>query len=122
MCGEGKIKLAYGYENRRLMLVGDGLSQIWVKTCTRIISNATYSTFNEEHENTVIIQRALKQVVNVTGDLYGEWFHFLQEIYTLLFGILIQPVQALLGWKLVKGSDVTTLYQQAVGITIIMDN
>ena len=122
MCDEGKIKLADGYENRHLMLVGYGLSQIWVKTCTKIISNATYSTFNEEHENTLIIHKTSKQVVNVTVDLYGGSFHFLQATYTLLFGILVQPVQALLGWKLIKGSDVTTLYQQAAGITIIVDN
>ena len=97
------------------MLVGNGLSQIRLKTCTNICSNETYSTFNEEHENTVIIQKALKQVVNVTGDLHGGLFHFLHETYTLLFGILIQTVQALLGWKLIKGSDVTTCYQQSEG-------
>ena len=115
MCDEGKIKVADGYENRRLMLVADGLSQIGIKICTKIISSATYSTFNEEHENTVIIQKALKQVVNVTGDLHGGLFHFLHATYTLLFGILIQTVQALLGWELIKGSDVTTCYQQSEG-------
>ena len=52
------------------MLVGDGLSQIRVKICTNIISNATYSRFNKEHENTVIIQKALEGVMNETGVLH----------------------------------------------------
>ena len=63
-----------------------------------------------------------KSVVNVTGDLHGGCFHFLQVTYTLIFGSLVQPVQALLGWKHTKISDVTTCYQQAAGLTIIMDD
>ena len=57
------MKLADGYKNRRLMLVGDGSSQIWVKIFTNILSNEVYSTLNEEYENTVIIQKVLKQVI-----------------------------------------------------------
>ena len=104
------------------MLVGDGLSKIRVKTFTNIISKNNYSTFNEEHENTVIIQKELKLVLNLTGYLHGSFFNFLQATYTLFLGILIQTVQAMLGWKFVKGSDVTTFYQKSTGITIIMDN
>ena len=104
------------------MLVGDGLSKIRVKTFTNIISKNNYSTFNEEHENTVIIQKELKLVLNLTGYLHGSFFNFLQATYTLFLGILIQTVQAMLGWKFIKGSDVTTFYQQSTGINIIMDN
>ena len=116
------MKLEDSHKNQSLMLVGDGLSQIQVKTFTNILSNETYSIFNEDHENTVIIQKVVKQVVNIRGDLHGGYFHFLQATYTLFFGIFVQPVQALLGWKIINGSDVTTCYQQAAGLTIIMDN
>ena len=115
------MKLEDSHKNQRFMLVGDGLSQIQVKTFTNILSNDTYSIFDEEHENNMIIMKALKRVVNITGDLHGGYFHFLQETYTLFFRILIQPVQALPGWKRIKVSDVTTCYQQAEGLTIIMD-
>ena len=65
------MKLEDGHKNQSLMLVGDGLSQIRVKTFTNIHSNDTYSTFNEEPENTVIVQKSLNRVVNITGDLHG---------------------------------------------------
>ena len=65
------MKLEDSHKNQRFMLVGDGLSQIWVKTFTKILSNETYSAFNEEHENTVIIMKAWEKVVNITGDLHG---------------------------------------------------
>ena len=86
------MKLEDGHKNQSLILVGDGLSQIQVKKCTNICSNETYSTFNEDHENTVIIHKSLDQVVNITGDLHGGCFQFLQATYTLFFGILIRPV------------------------------
>ena len=52
------MKLEDGHKNQSLILVGDGLSQIQVKTFTNILSNDTYSIFDEEHENTVIIMKA----------------------------------------------------------------
>ena len=70
----------------------------------------------------MIIKKALNQVVNITANLYGGSFHFLQATYALFFGRLIQPVQALLSWNHIKGSDVTTCCQQAVGLTIIVDD
>ena len=69
----------------------------------------------------MIIKKALNQVVNITANLYGGSFHFLQATYALFFGRLIQPVQALLSWNHIKGSDVTTCYQQAAELTIIVD-
>ena len=52
------MELEDSHKNQSLMLVGNGLSQIQVKTFTNILSNETYSAFNEEHENTVIIMKA----------------------------------------------------------------
>ena len=95
---------------------GYGLSQIRVKQFTDILSNQTYSTINEEHENTVIIKKSLNQILDVTDGLYGGSFHFLQATYALFFGRLIQLVQALLSWKRIKVSDVTTFYQQAADL------
>ena len=121
---EGNLKsigLADGYEDRYLMLVGDGLSQIRVRTFTNLIDTHSYS-YNEKREQTLMIQKAMKQVVNVTGDLHGGCFHFLSAIFALYYGSLIQPIQTLLGWKRIKGSDVTKCYQQAAGLALMISH
>ena len=67
-----------------------------------------------------MIKEALGQVINVTGDLHGGLFHFLSATYSLFYPCLIQPVQQLLGWKRICGSDVTKCYQQAAGLTTMI--
>jgi hypothetical protein len=115
------VKLADGYEEKYLMLVGDGLSQIRVRTFTNLIDTHSYS-YNEKREQTLMIQKAMKQVVNVTGDLHGGCFHFLSAIFALYYGSLIQPIQTLLGWKRIRGSDVTKCYQQAAGLALMISH
>ena len=66
-----------------------------------------------------MIRRALGQVIHVTGDLHGWRFHFLATIYSLFYGSLIQYIQVLLGWKKIRGSDVTNCYQQATGLVLM---
>jgi len=38
----------------------------------------------------------------------------------LFYGSLIQPIQSLLKWKRIKGSDVAVCYQQAAGIALMI--
>ena len=69
-----------------------------------------------------MIKEALDQVNNVTSDLYGVLFHFILAGYSLFYPSLIQPVQHLLGWKRIYGSYVNNCYQQAAGLTTMIDD
>ncbi len=72
---------------------------------------------NEEHS-----KKALSRIVHVTGDLHGGNFHFLSAIYTVFYRALIQPIQTLLGWKRIHGTDVMKYYQQAAGLAILLSD
>jgi len=111
-----KIRLAADYKRKWLMLVGDGLTQIRIKSFVDEINKSCYD-FGEQQEALAMIKEALGQVINVTGDLHGGLFHFLSATYSLFYPCLIQPLQQLLGWKRICGSDVTKCYQQAAGLT-----
>ena len=56
----------HGYDKRYLMLVGDGLSQIRVRTFVKMIGDQCYD-LGQEHELTVMISKVLGQVINVTA-------------------------------------------------------
>ena len=92
------IQLAADYKERYVMLVGDGLSQVRVKTFENLIQESSFR-FKENFRATDMIRRALSQVIHVTGDLHGGRFHFLATIYSLFYGSFIQYIQILLGWK-----------------------
>jgi hypothetical protein len=47
-------------------------------------------------------------------------FHVLGAIFNLFYASLLQPVQAALGWKRIKGSDVPACYQQAAGLALMV--
>ena len=112
------MRLAHDYKDRHVMLVGDGLSQIRVKTFETMIQESSFR-FKENFQATDMIRKALGQVIHVTGDLHGGRFHFLAAIYSLFYGAFIQFVQILLGWKRIRGSDVTKCYQQAAGLVLM---
>ena len=114
-----KVKLAEGYERKWLMLVGDGLTQMRVKTFSDLVQQSSYS-FGEQQKTFEVLRHALGQVVHVTGDLHGGQFHFLSAIYTLFYPCLIQPVQELVAWKRICGTDVTKCYQQAAGLVMMI--
>ena len=114
-----KVRLADDYKSKWLMLVGDGLTQIRVKTFIELIQQSSFN-FGDQHDTTEMIRKALGQVVHVTGDLHGGLFHFLSSIYALFYGSLIQPVQELVAWKRICGTDVTKCYQQAAGLAQII--
>ena len=114
-----RMELAENYKMRYLVIVGDGLSQMRTHTFNDIIEDSSYN-FGAQHEMTVKVTKSLQQVIHVPGDLHGGCFHFLSAIYSLYYGALIQPIQALVGWKRIKGTDVTKCYQQAAGLAIMI--
>ena len=67
-----------------------------------------------------MIHKSMKQIINVTGNLHGGCFHFLASGYSLFYASLIEPIQTLLGWKRISGTDVTKCYQHAAGIALLI--
>ena len=115
------LQLAEGYDKRYLVIVGDGLSQVRARTFSNLMQECSNS-FGDKHEKSIMIQKALNQIIHVPGDLHGGCFHFLSAVYTLFYGSLIQPIQIMLGWKRIRGSDVTKCYQQAAGLALMISN
>ena len=116
-----KLTLADDWEKRTFMLTGDGLSQVRARTLDDIISKDAHA-YGEHHDTRIILKKALSRIVHVTGDLHGGNFHFLAAVYSVFYGSLIQPIQTLLGWKRIRGTDVTKCYQQAAGLAILISD
>ena len=114
-----KLELAPGYNKRWMMLVGDGLTQVRIRTFIDMIETSCYN-FGESQRAVEMIKHAMGQVIHVTGDLHGGLFHFLSAIYSLYYGTLIQPIQIMLGWKRISGTDVSKCYQQAAGLVLMI--
>jgi hypothetical protein len=112
------LKLADNYQTRFLMVIGDGLSQVRARSFEELVQEVSHS-YGKQYDASMTIQKALKQIIHVPGDLHGGCFHFLSAIYSLFYGSLIQPIQILLGWKRIRGSDVTKCYQQAAGLALM---
>ena len=68
-----------------------------------------------------MFRKALSRVVVVTGDLHG-CFHALMVVYSLFYVAIIQPIQTLLKWKQIVGSDITKCYQQAAGLALMVSD
>ena len=66
-----------------------------------------------------MFRKALSRVVVVTGDLHG-CFHALMAVYSLFYAAIIQPIQTLLKWKRIVGTDITKCYQQAAGLALMI--
>ena len=114
-----ELELAKHFEKRYLVIVGDGLSQMRARTSNDLIEDSAYS-FGQQHEMTAKVAKGMQQIIHVPGDLHGGSFHFLSAIYSLYYAALIQPIQALIGWKRIKGTDVTKCYQQATGLAMMI--
>ena len=67
-----------------------------------------------------MINKAMKQIINVTGNLHDGCFHFLAAIYSLFYASLVQTIQTLLVCKRISGTDVTKCYQQAAGLALLI--
>ena len=42
--------------------------------------------------------------------------------HLIFYGYLQQPIQIILGWKRIRGSDVATCYQQAAGLALMVED
>lgn len=106
------MTLGKDWNKRHLILFGDGLSQVRARSFDNLIRDSS-NHFGPQQSMRTILKKALSRVVHVTGDLHGGNFHFLSAVYTMFYGCLLQPIQTMLGWKRIKGSDVTKCYQLA---------
>jgi hypothetical protein len=113
-CDPKHLELEEGWEARTLMFVGDGLTMARIKSFDDIL-NSSSMEYTMKHEKAIILRKALTRVVMITGDLHG-CFHCLSPVYSIFYGAMIQPIQAVLKWKRIQGSDITKCYQQANGL------
>ena len=67
-----------------------------------------------------MIHKAMKQIMNATGDLYGGRFRLLAAGYSIFYASLIQTIHNLWEWKRISGTDVTKCYQRAAGIALLI--
>ena len=114
------LELNDGWEKRQVMFVGDGLTMARVKSFEDHINN-TCIGFAKRHEKAIMLRKAMSRVIIVTGDLHG-CFHCLMSVYSIFYGCLIQPIQTILKWKRIQGSDITKCYQQAAGLAIMISD
>ena len=97
--------------------VGDGLTMARMKSFDELL-NTNVMGHARQYEKAQMLRKAMSRVVVVTGNLHG-CFHALMSVYSIFYGSLIQPIQTLLKWKRIKGSDITTCYQQAAGLALM---
>ena len=76
------LKLADGYKERHLIIVGYGLSQICAIIFNELVEETLYS-LGAQHSARVMIQKALNLVICVTFELHCGCFRFLSAIYVL---------------------------------------
>ena len=100
-----QLRLKEGYEERHLVVVGDGLSQIRVRTFSQLTNENCFPLGKEQHA-TFMIHKVTKQIINVTDDIHGGYFHFLAAGYSIFCASLIQSIHNLLGWNCISGTDV----------------
>ena len=112
------LELEDNWESRTMMFVGDGLTMARMKSFDELLNTSCHG-HAKRYEKAMMLRKAMSRVVVVTGDLHG-CFHVLMSVYSIFFGTLIQPIQILLKWKRIKGSDITTCYQQAAGLALMI--
>ena len=114
------LELEDGWKERTMMFVGDGLTMARMKNFNKLL-NTNGMGHARQYEKALMLSKAMSRVVVVTGDLHG-CFHVLMSVYSIFFGSLMQPIQTLLKWKRIKGSDITTCYQQAAGLALMISD
>lgn len=107
------MELGNDCDKRHLILFGDGLSQVGAQLFDDLIRDA-FNFFGPRQEMNSTLKKSLSRVVHVSSNIHGGNFHFLAASYIMFYGCLLQPIQIILGWKQIKGSDVTKCYQLAV--------
>jgi hypothetical protein len=115
------VSLSEHLDTRWQITYGDGLSQMRVRGYTDTIDSAS-TNFRDHYEQSTLFSKALDRVVMVPGDLHGGGFHFLGVVYILFYGAFLQPIQYALGWKRIRGSDVSKTYQQSASLALMVLN
>ncbi len=77
-------------------------------------------TFQELYHKSTIFAQALIRIGMVPSYLHGGGFHFLMVIFQLFYGGFLQVIQVALGWKKIRGTDVTKTYKQSEQLAIIV--
>ena len=111
------MKLGKKWDERHLILFGDGLSQVRAKTFDDLVRDSS-THYGPQQKMKGMLKKAMSRVIHVTGDLHGGNFHFLSAVYSMFYGCLLQPIQIMLGWKRIRGSDVTKCYQLAAMLAL----
>lgn len=86
-----QLSLAENYKERYLLMVRDGLPQMRAKQFSDLIDE-TSTSYGPRHEVTVMLQKALDQVVFIPGNLHSGGFHIMQIVYNLFYGSILQKV------------------------------
>ena len=79
-----ELELAENFQKRYLVIVGDGLSQMWARTFNDFIKDLAYS-FGTQQETSAKVAKGMQQIIHAPGDLHGGCFHFLSAIYSLYY-------------------------------------
>ena len=109
-----RFRLCPNWKQQALVVIGDGLSLDRIRQFFDDIKEITYGTvssFKDTYLQSLVLNQALSRVVPVPGDLHTS-FHQLDSIYQIFWGGFLQPICWRLGWKKVKGTDVTATYSQ----------
>jgi hypothetical protein len=112
------IQLADDYDSKWQLTVGDGLSQMRMRQYNDSVDAASVN-FRQYYRQSIVFSKAMTRVLMIPGDLHGGGFHFLATVYLLYYGGLLQPLQYALGWKRIRGSDVTKTYQQCAALALL---
>jgi hypothetical protein len=76
--------------------------------------------FQEFYHKSTIFAQALNRIIMVPGDLHGGGFHFLMVVFQLFYGGVLQAFQTALGWKKIRGTDVTKTYEQSAQLASLV--
>jgi hypothetical protein len=91
-----KLEVVDGYDKRWHLLVGDGITQMRVRSFYESINTSSIN-FRQQHKESSTFAKALDRLVLVVGDLHGGGFHFLSAMYSLFYGAFMQPMQFTMG-------------------------
>jgi hypothetical protein len=110
----GRYQLCQDWDKQVLAVVGDGLTLDRVRQFfadIKEITEGTVSSFKDAYLQSLVLNQALSRVIPIPGDLHTR-FHQLDGTYRTFWGGFLQPICWRLGWKKVKGTDVTATYSQ----------
>ena len=119
---DGKYKIREGdVETKWLYLVGDGLTQVRLKSFIDSIQEDSLS-FREFYKESVVLSKALERVVIGNGDLHAGGFSCLGTIFSAYYGGFLQVFQYALGWKRINGLDIAKSFQYGEHLVEVVSN